>query len=114
MITGAAFLQELEQAVSRGSDSRRVEMLRQVTNLFVAGADTYSTGQLEVFDDVFGRLALDIEVSARIELSRRLAPARQAPTKLARSLAFDDDIEVAAPMLTEATYLDDSILFESA
>ena len=114
MQAGAAFLQELEQAVSHGSSARRVEMLRQVTDLFVTTAESCSAEQLELFDDVIGRLARDIEVGARVELARRMALAQQAPALLARALAFDDDIEVAEPVLSQGAYLDDSILLEGA
>lgn len=114
MAESATLLSELEDAVAHGSDERRAKMLRLVTDMFLAGAEAYSTEQVELFDDVIGQLAHNIEVTARAELARRLAPAEQAPIKVISSLASDDDIAVAAPVLAQSGHLDDEFLSETA
>ena len=69
----------------------RVEALRRITALFLAGAGSFNDAHVDVFDDVFGHLIAEIETKARAELSNRLAPVSNAPIKLLRTLAGDDD-----------------------
>jgi uncharacterized protein (DUF2336 family) len=55
-----------------------------------------------------------IENSAKALLSNRLAPIDRAPPLTVRALAFDDLIEVAAPVLSQSERLDDEALIETA
>src|SRR6201995_5107223 len=107
-------LDELQTTLSHGTVARRVETLRRVTDLFVNGAVDYSDEQVELFDDVFQCLIRHIEVSAKALLSERLAPIDTAPAQTIRTLAFDDVIEVAGPVLTQSMRLDDKALVETA
>jgi uncharacterized protein (DUF2336 family) len=52
---------------------------------------------------VLTRLASTIETEARAVLAGRLAQAAAAPPNMLRLLAFDDAIEVAGPILTQAS-----------
>ena len=45
-------IDELEAALNSGTDSRRIEMLTRITDLFVAASDD----QISVFDDAMVRL----------------------------------------------------------
>ena len=85
-----------------------------MTDLFLSGAVDYSHEQIELFDDVFQCLMKYIETSAKALLSSRLAPIESAPPLTIRSLAFDDVIEVAAPVLSQSERLDDEALIEAA
>jgi len=107
-------LDELQNALSDGTVARRVETLRRVTDLFLHGADRYSDEQIAVFDEVFDCLIRQIETSAKALLANRLAPIPKAPPQLIHTLAFDDVIEVAAPVLTQSERLDDAALIENA
>jgi uncharacterized protein (DUF2336 family) len=107
-------LDELQSLLTHGTVARRVEMLRRVTDLFVNDAVRFSNDQLAVFDDVFTCLVEEMETSARALLARRLAQAGTAPPRIVRSLAFDDVVEVAAPMLSQSERLDDRALIENA
>ena len=91
-----------------------VETLRRVTDLFVNGAVDYSSDQIGLFDDVFQCLMEHIETSAKVLLANRLAPIDNAPRFTVRALAFDDLIEVAAPVLSRSERLDDEALIETA
>jgi len=53
-------------------------------------------------------------VSAKALLSNRLAPIDTAPPQTIRTLAFDDIIEVAGPVLSQSMRLDDPTLIETA
>jgi uncharacterized protein (DUF2336 family) len=110
----ATLLGELQDALRNGNVARRVETLRRVTDLFVLSASDYSDDQIAIFDDVFHYLIQRIETSAKALLANRLAPISKAPPQLMYTLAFDDLIEVAAPVLSMSDRLDDDALVESA
>ena len=89
-------------------------MLTRITDLFVGGATRYSEDQIGVFDDVMVRLTSTIEAKARARLANRLAPIANAPASVVHMLAFDDDIDVARPILRQSERLDDSVLLANA
>jgi uncharacterized protein (DUF2336 family) len=109
-----SLLDELQTTLAHGTVARRVETLRRVTDLFINGAVDYSDEQVGLFDDVFQCLIVHIETSAKALLSNRLAPIDTAPPRTIRALAFDDLIEVAAPVLSQSERLDDDALIETA
>lgn len=104
MIETKSILQELNDAVSRGSYEGRERALWHATDLLIAGR--YSEDQIWVFGEVIGRLAEDIELAARAQLGKRLASVGQAPASVIKKLAFDDSIEVAGPVLQQSERLD--------
>ena len=107
-------IDELEAAVTSGTNTRRIEMLMRVTDLFVGGAPRYSAEQIGVFDDVMVRLVSTIEAKSRARLAHRLAPIANAPANVIHMLAFDDDIEVARSVLSQSERLDDGALLANA
>jgi uncharacterized protein (DUF2336 family) len=112
--TSESLLDELQTTLAHGTVARRVETLRRVIDLFLSGAVDYSNRQIELFDDVFRCLMEHIETSAKALLANRLAPIDTAPPLTMRALAFDDAIEVAAPVLSRSERLDDEALIEAA
>jgi uncharacterized protein (DUF2336 family) len=112
--TSESLLDELQATLAHGTVARRVETLRRVTDLFISGAVEFSDDQIALFDDVFQCLIHHIETSAKALLSNRLAPVDRAPPLTVRALAFDDLIEVAAPVLSMSERLDDETLIETA
>lgn len=113
-LTTTNLLDELETTLAHGTVARRVETLRRVTDLFLYNTVDYSDDQIAVFDDVFNCLVAHIETSAKTLLAQRLAPVAKAPPQIVRNLAFDDVIEVAAPVLSQSERLDDRALVENA
>jgi uncharacterized protein (DUF2336 family) len=107
-------IQDLEDAVTNGKPARRAEILARITEIFVAGSDTYSPNQIELFDDVFVKIAAVIELSARATLAKRLAATPRAPSTISRVLASDDEIDVAGPMLEHSQQLDTNMLVAAA
>jgi len=114
MMRTLPLIDELEAALSSGTNSRRIEMLTRITDLFVGGATRYSEEQIGIFDDVMVRLVSTIEAKARAKLSHRLAAIANAPANVIHMLAFDDDIDVAQPVLQQSERLDDPTLVVSA
>src|SRR5271154_2127177 len=107
-------LGELEAALASGNIGRRAQILSRLTDLFIGGAARFSDDQVAVFDDVMARLITTIEAEARAKLSQRLAQIANAPSNVIQMLAFDDDIEVARPVLTLSERLDDRYLRANA
>src|SRR5207248_4339386 len=103
-------IEELQSALSHGTVALRVETLRRVTDLFVNNAVDYTDDHVRVFDDVFQCLVEQIETSAKALLADRLAPIAAAPPKIIRTLALDEVIEVAGPVLTKSERLDETTL----
>jgi uncharacterized protein (DUF2336 family) len=110
----SSLIDELEDAIASGTPDSRLKSLWQIIDLFMDGASRYSDEQVALFDDVILRLTAEIEAKARAKLSRKLAPVANAPVKVIRSLAFDDDTSVAVPVLIRSTRLDEADLIANA
>jgi uncharacterized protein (DUF2336 family) len=113
-MTDASLLIEIEHAIASGNVQQRLKALKYVTDLFLAGSGSYARQQVAMFDDVLLRLIAVIEVGARARLARRFAAIETAPPRMIRSLAFDDEIEVAAPVLAQSECLTEPDLVENA
>jgi uncharacterized protein (DUF2336 family) len=113
-IAPASLLDELQSTLVHGTVARRVETLRRVTDLFINGAVNYSDEQVGLFDDVFQCLIDHIETSAKALLAERLAPIDTAPSVTIRTLALDDVIDIAGPVLSKSERLDEATLIEVA
>ena len=103
-----SFLQELDEAVLRGSAESREKALSYATDMLMIGR--YAEDDIWMFGEVIGRLADAIEVAARAQLAKRLATARHAPINVIKKLAFDDAIDVAGPILQHCERLDSQTL----
>jgi uncharacterized protein (DUF2336 family) len=113
MTDGAkTFLQELEEAVSRGSPDSCLRALWHATDLLIAGR--YSEVEIWTFGEVIGRLAEEIELESRCRLAKRLASSSNAPIGVVNKLAFDDSIDVAGPVLRRSERLDVKTLVATA
>jgi uncharacterized protein (DUF2336 family) len=114
MSASLGILHDIRTAISAATDADRGALLRHVTDLFIVGVADYSEDELVMFDEVFMRLVAEIEASSRALLALRLAPLRRAPPTIIRTLAFDDEVDVAGPVLTQSERLDDPALVENA
>jgi uncharacterized protein (DUF2336 family) len=112
MSTANSFLRDLDEAVLRGTDESRTRALWHTTDLMIAGR--YSDDEIWTFGEVIGRLADEIEVAARVQLAKRLARFDRAPVNIIHKLAFDDEIEVAGPILQDSERLEAYALVANA
>jgi uncharacterized protein (DUF2336 family) len=104
MSEASSFLRDLDEAVARGTPESRTRALWHTTDLLITGR--YSDDEIWTFGEVIGRLADEIEVATRAQLSRRLASFENAPVNIIHKLAFDDSIDVAGPILQESERLE--------
>jgi uncharacterized protein (DUF2336 family) len=109
-----SIIAELEDAVQSGSPQKRVETLRQVTNLFLHDGARLNEDQIQVFDDVLCLLIARVESRAKAELAARLAPIDYAPFEVIQHLARDNEITVAGSVLANSSRLRTSDLVEIA
>ena len=107
-----ALISELDATLPKRSDEQRYTMLRQVCDLFLAHAQACQAAQVLLFGDVMMALVETVRREALVELSGKLAPVDNAPSKVARRLAHDDDMAIAGPMLTLSKALSDKDLAE--
>jgi uncharacterized protein (DUF2336 family) len=114
MTLSNSLIAELEAAVHGGSLDKRIVSLRRITDLFLGGAEHFNDAQVGLFDDVLLHLIKRVEAKALAELSRRLAPAPNAPVGVIQHLARHDDVLVAAPVLSQSERLTTKDLAEIA
>lgn len=109
-----SLINDLESALSNKDLSKRAEILGQITDLFMLGSGKFTADQIDLFDDVMGKLVEQIELAARAAFGSRIAKCSDAPGGVIRLLAFDSAIQVAAPVLKHSARLDDDALAENA
>jgi uncharacterized protein (DUF2336 family) len=106
-------LHDLIELAKEPSSERRRELLRQVTDLFFAGAEAHPSGEMALFDDVLTQLSSEMEEVVRAELAERMADSAAPPRRLLRVLAADA-ISVAEPVLTRSNALSEEDLLRVA
>ena len=109
-----ALISDLESAVQEGQQDKRVAILRQVTDLFVLGAEGFNEDHVDLFGDVLTRLTAEVETKVLAELGVKLAPIANAPNSIIQDLARHNEISVAGPVLSQSLRLSDSDLIEIA
>jgi uncharacterized protein (DUF2336 family) len=113
VVAQQSLIDELEEAIAKDDLQRRAVVMRRLTDLFVVDGAGRPEEHVALFDDVMSRLIIAIDKSARAEFGELLARHPNAP-KTSRLLALDDEIAVAAPVLTHSQSLDDETLIETA
>jgi len=96
------------------SASRRNELMKGVASLFAFASERCTLEQIEIYDEVLGRLADMVETEARAFAAEKIAPLRRAPEGVVRRFARDSEIAVAGPVLTKSPVLSDRDLIAVA
>ena len=105
-------LQELNDAISKGTPESRLKALWHATDMLILGH--YTESEIWIFGEVIGRLSEEIELAARSQLAKRLARSDKAPVHMINKLAFDDSIDVAGPILRYSERLGNEALVANA
>jgi uncharacterized protein (DUF2336 family) len=114
MTASGAILADVRSAVSDRSVSDHRALVRHLTDLFVVNAAALRDAEIALFGEVLNELIREIDTAARALLALRLASVGNAPAALMRTLAWDDEAEVACPVLMHSAQLDDSTLEAAA
>jgi uncharacterized protein (DUF2336 family) len=110
MASLAYLVDEFQDPTTPKLVNRQLSALTQMTDLFMSGSGRHSTEQVELFDEIFKTLVTAIELKTRMKLANALAAAPDTPGILARAFAFDSDIDVAGPVLSQSTALTEADL----
>jgi hypothetical protein len=114
MTAALSIIAEVEGALHSASSEKRTDILRRVTDLFVASSGNTDEQQVKLFDGVMGQLISHVESRAAAELSHRLSTMANAPAETVKRLANHDNVEVAAPVLSRSRRLTDGDIIEIA
>ena len=109
MTVGASRLKELIAVAKEGSSDKRRDLLREITDVFMATPDRYTSSEMQHFDVIMSRVTEQVEISLRRELAEKLADVPNAPAGLVRQLARDE-ISVADPILRRSEALSEEDL----
>jgi uncharacterized protein (DUF2336 family) len=101
----SSLIDEIQDSAVPRLVNRQLKALTRITDLFMAGSGRHSHQQIELFDEIFKTLVAAIELKTRIKLAHQLATIPDTPGTLARAFAFDSDIAVAGPVLSQSTAL---------
>ena len=104
-------LENLARMAKESSSEGRLELLREVTDLFLVDPDNLSETEVGGFGGVMNILAAEVEMKARKRLAERLAAVEAAPPDVIFRLA-NDDIDVAHPVLISSAVLQDTQLLD--
>lgn len=92
------------------SGQSRADLLKSLARLFIHGGEGHSDREAQLFADILCRLADQVSVEARAQLSHKLAPLAFTPHAVALRLATDDDRKVFAVMLEKSVVLTETDL----
>jgi uncharacterized protein (DUF2336 family) len=110
---GVQYLENLVKlAEERSPDKRRV-LLEGISDLFISTRQAVSEDESALMGDILNQLVHDVEMTVRRTLAERLAEVENAPHDLITTLA-NDEIDVAAPILSRSGVLQDNDLIEIA
>jgi uncharacterized protein (DUF2336 family) len=97
-------LSEMDGKFAQASAAARVAKLSRILDLLAVVPSPMPTDLETIFDTVIQRLAADLEVSDRVQISRRIATMSNAPHGVLRQLAHDK-LPVARPVIAVAERL---------
>jgi len=98
-------LSEIENTIRCSDTRRRHQTLRAVADMFLKDAPALDEQKVEVFDDLFEALLDETIRPELVELSERFAPVPNAPPRLIKRLANDEEAAIATPVLSESPRL---------
>ncbi|WP_272840382.1 DUF2336 domain-containing protein [Rhodoplanes sp. TEM] len=109
-----ALFAELPTVLAQGTAATRSEILRRLTDLFLAQAGAFQDEHVALFDGVMAVIVDTVERHALIRLGLQLAPLPNAPIRTIARLVHSDDIAVAGPVLERSTRISDEVLVDIA
>jgi uncharacterized protein (DUF2336 family) len=102
-------LKQLITLAKEDSPEKRSSLLREITDVFMAAPDRYTSSEMQHFDVIMSKVTESVEAQLRREIAEKLADAPTAPKGLLRQLALDEII-VAEPVLKRSAALSEEDL----
>ncbi|MEO1149494.1 MAG: DUF2336 domain-containing protein [Pseudomonadota bacterium] len=110
-MTSTSRLKQLIAVAKEGSSNKRRDLLREITDVFMATPDRYSSSEMQHFDVIMSRITQNVETALRRELADKLADVPNAPHGLITQLA-NDEFSVAEPILHRSAALSENDLMK--
>jgi uncharacterized protein (DUF2336 family) len=102
-------LTELLSLAGERSSERRRELLRRLTDTFIAAPEAFDPRQTAELSAILSALAREMDVEVRRTLAGKIAKLPEAPRGITLELA-NDEIQVATPILKDSLVLTDADL----
>jgi uncharacterized protein (DUF2336 family) len=96
------------------SSTKRLELLRRITDTFAVEHQGPSPTIQFLLDEIVTKLVHQIESHDRAAASLSLSKMERLPESVAKSLAYDDDMAVARPIIQDYRGLPNTILVDLA
>lgn len=103
---------ELKDLAEAHSPEKRLDLLRKISDLFLAGIDMHTEAETSLFNEVIERIVDQISRDAKIDVATNLATLPGFPLPVVRKLACNEDIDIACPVIRGALGLTDLDLIE--
>ena len=113
-VTSPNAVEVAASAEKDGTAQRDIEVLKQVTHLFLSNVERLRESQIGALDELLLPMIGRAEAEALVHLSEALCTTNLAPNRTVRELAFHDNPEIAAPVLQNSSRLTESELIEIA
>jgi hypothetical protein len=105
---------ELLQLSQEKSPDKRLELLRRVTSVFFEQKGEPAAAEKYLLGEIVTSLLAKIGPAEKIKASVALSKLPEIPEAVAHSLAHDDDIRVALPIIRDYSGIDDTTLIAVA
>ncbi len=105
-------LESLVRLSKETTSEGRSELLHEITDLFLDNNDSHSDQEIAYFGEIMGALASQAPVGDRQHMALSVADIERTPRDLAITLANDDEITVAMPVLSKSTVLSNDDLVQ--
>ena len=106
-----AYLEDVEEIADEKSSRKRRELLYGITDIFLITQENHGDADIKMFGDVMERIAYELEVEARTQLSQKICKCKRVSRPLVVRMA-NDDIQVAQPLLENSSVLQDPDLID--
>jgi uncharacterized protein (DUF2336 family) len=114
MIVATSLIPGLDDIVRHGDPQRRTEVARAIAALFFQDAARLQPDLVALFDNLLVDLVPHADLAARIDLAERFSTLANAPRQLIGQFARENELQVAAPVLSRSPVLDEAALIEIA
>jgi uncharacterized protein (DUF2336 family) len=106
----SSIFDELKAIAAERSSEKRLELLHKIADLFLDARSSHNEAEYYLFNDIMEKIVDQISREAKVQVATNLATLSGFPAGVVRTLAADDDIDIARPVLRGSPVLEDSDL----
>lgn len=106
--------QELLNIAQERSPERRLQLMRIMTDMYFDSEGTHTEAEVYLFNDIMEKIVDSVSRDIKAHIAANFATLEGFPRSVVNKLASDDDIDVARPVIRDATSLTDEDLVDIA